>query len=412
MQKTSSTLLALLVFLICGIREPFSQEQEVKVKLGIDVLIEKNIGLLKGKRVGLITNQTGVNHRLEATVDLLHKHPKIRLVALFGPEHGLRGMIEAGQNIPSSRDKHTGLPIYSLYGSKKRPTEEMLRGLDTLIFDIQDIGVRWYTYISTMALAMEEAGKRQIEFIVLDRPNPLGGLLIEGPILNPNLKSFLGLYPTTAVHGMTIGELANLYKGEKKLPVKLQVIRMEGWNRSMTWDDTGLTWVPTSPWIPTAETAMLYPGTGFLGETGLVSIGIGYTLPFQIVGAPWISSHKLATEMRKKNLPGVVFRPFFFEPFFGKFHGKKCQGVQIHIVDSHKVMPLATAMHLLQTITEHYPKKFKSLFTESRRKSLDRHMGRKISSSLWKGQRADDILKSWEKEVKKFREERKKYLLY
>lgn len=381
--------------------------------LGIDVLIKQEINFLKGRRIGLITNQTGCNHKLRPTIDLLYEHPDVKLVALFSPEHGLRGMISAGQHVAASHDTHTGLPVYSLYGKTRRPTDKMLRGLDTLVFDIQDIGVRWYTYISTMALAMEEAGKRKIEFIVLDRPNPLGGLKIEGPILDTRLKSFVGMYRVPVVHGMTVGELAKFYQGEQKLPVKLRVVRMEGWERRMVWNDTGLTWVPTSPWIPASQTTLLYPGMGLIGETGLVSIGIGTCLPFEIAGAPWMSSYTVAGKLNEKHLPGVIFRPFFFEPFFGKFHGKKCGGVHIHVVDNHKFMPLTTALYLLETIREVYPQRFTSSFTRERKKSFDKHLGTgKISLALERGEIIDTVLEGWKRNIKKFREKRKKYLLY
>jgi len=288
----------------------------------------------------------------------------------------------------------------------------MLRGVDVLIFDIQDIGVRWYTYISTIAYAMEEASKREKEFIVLDRPNPLGGLNIEGPILDPKLKSFVGLYPIPVIHGMTIGELAKLYKDEKKMRLELRVIPMEGWQRSMVWSDTGLTWIPTSPWIPTAETALTYPGMGLLGETGLVSIGIGYTLPFQMAGAPWMSKYTLAKKMNEKNLPGVVFRPCSFQPFFGKFRREACEGIQIHVVDSRKFKPLAAAMYLIEAMRELYPQRFHSSFNEERRKGFDTHLGRSISSELKAGRNVESILENWEKETEDFRKKREKYLLY
>ncbi len=404
--------LGILLFLLFSFPGKASAEKG-NVKLGIDVLLEKKIGILRDKRIGLITNHTGCNSKLLSTVDLLHKHPEVNLTALFAPEHGLRGMTEAGESVPSSSDKYTGLPVHSLYGGKKRPTDKMLRGLDALVFDIQDIGVRWYTYISTLALAMEEAGKKGIEFIVLDRPNPLGGLKIEGPILNARQKSFLGLYPVPVVHGMTVGELAKFYKGEFNLPVNLKIIQMEGWNRSMVWDDTGLNWIPTSPWIPTPESALGYPGTGLIGETGLISIGIGYTTPFQIVGAPWISSYALAEKMNEKNLPGVIFRPFFFEPFWGKFHGEKCEGVHIHIVDKAAFMPLSTALHLLEAIRDLYPQRFASVFNQKRKRSFDRYLGvTTISETLKKGEKIKPILNSWEEKIEKFKEKRKKYLLY
>jgi uncharacterized protein YbbC (DUF1343 family) len=389
------------------------KNKQDRVKLGIDVLLEKKIGILQGKKIGLITNHTGCNSKLLSTIDLLHKHPEVNLTALFAPEHGLRGMTEAGESISSYRDKYTGLPVHSLYGRTKRPTDEMLRGLDALVFDIQDIGVRWYTYISTLAIAMESAGKKGIEFIVLDRPNPLGGLKIEGPILDKHQKSFVGFYPIPVVYGMTVGELAKFYKGEFNLPVNLKIIQMEGWNRSMVWDDTGLSWIPTSPWIPTSESAMVYPGIGLIGETGLISIGIGYTTPFQIAGAPWISSYALAEKMNEKNLPGAIFRPSSFEPFWGKFHGEKCEGVHVHIVDKSAFMPLSTALHLLEAIRNLYPQRFASVFNRKRRKSFDRYLGvTTVSEALKKGEKIEPIINTWEEEIEKFREKRKKYLLY
>ena len=408
-----TTMIKVALFLLVGFPCNVLNEEEVRVKLGIDVLLEKNIGILRGKQVGLITNQTGCSSKLTSTIDLLHKHPEVNLVALFSPEHGLRGAVKAGSAVPSVRDKYTGIIVHSLYGKTKRPTDKMLRGVDTLIFDIQDIGVRWYTYISTLSIAMESAGEKGIEFIVLDRPNPLGGLKMEGPVLNKHQKSFIGRYPIPVVHGMTVGELAKFYKAEFKLPVKLKIIQMEGWNRSMVWSDTGLTWVPTSPWIPTVESTLTYPGMGLIGEAGLVSIGIGYTLPFQVAGAPWISSYTLAEKMNRKNLPGVIFRPFFFEPFFGKFGKKECEGIHIHVVDSHKFMPLATALHLLEAIRDLYPHQFSSGFNQKRRETINRYLGTDaISETLQKGEKVEPILKSWEEELKKFGKKRKKYLLY
>ncbi len=402
MHNAIISLLLLPFFTVLLCPTEISPQNTPRVKTGVDVLIEKNINLLKNKRIGLITNQTGRSSELVPTADLLLKHG-VNLVVLFAPEHGLRGTIPAGKQVSTSVDSHTGLPVYSLYGGHKRPTSEMLRGLDVLIFDIQDIGVRWYTYISTMALAMEEAAKRNIEFIVLDRPNPLGGLKMEGPVLNPETKSFVGLYPVPVVHGMTIGELAKLYRGEENLHVKLTVVRMEGWNRSMVWGDTGLKWVPTSPQIPTVESAFSYPGMGLIGEMGVVSVGVGYTLPFQVAGASWISSHKLTKKMNNKKLPGVIFR---------QFRKQKCEGIQIHLTDRKKYMPLKTAMYLIEAIRELYPHEFSSSFTGKRRKSFDRYLGDKISSELIKVGKAAPILKRWQKEINEFKEKRKKYLIY
>lgn len=396
--------LGILLPLLCSFPTTAYNEQ-AGTKLGIDILLEKKIDVLKGKSIGLITNQTGCNSELLSTIDLLHKHPELNLIALFAPEHGIRGEIKAGQSIQSCHDKRTGLPVYSLYGKTKRPTDKMLRGIDVLLFDIQDIGVRWYTYISTMAIAMEEAGKRGIEFIVLDRPNPFGGLKIEGPVLGKHQRSFIGRYPIPVVHGMTAGELALFYQGEFKVPVTLEVVLMEGWNRSMVWNDTGLTWIPTSPNIPTLESAFVYPGMGLVGETGLVSIGIGSTLPFQIASAPWISPQVLAKQMNDKHLPGVIFELVSISA--GR---KKRTGVHIQVTDSRGFMPLSTALHLLEAIRNLYPDRFISFFKQN---NFDKYLGSSaMSKALKKGENIEPVLQEWQQEIEKFREKRKQYLLY
>lgn len=296
-----------------------------KVKVGSEVLLtEEYIPLLKGKRIGLVTNHTAMDSSMRFTVDKLKTYARLhgfRITALFGPEHGLQGLAHAGDSVDDDVDPD-GIPIYSLHGKNVRPNDAMLKNVDILIFEIQDIGSRSYTYLSTLFYVMEEAAKRKIPLIVLDRPNPINGLIVDGPMLEEGRRSIVGYVNVPYCHGMTIGELAKLYNSEYKIGCKLTVIPMEGWTRKMTFSDTGLTWIPTSPNIPEATTAYFYPTTGILGELTLVNIGVGYTLPFKLVGAPWIDADQFASVMNKQNLPGVSFKPFHYRPFFGKFARK------------------------------------------------------------------------------------------
>ena len=283
---------------------------KVTVKPGIDVLRSRGFDILKGKRVGLITNPTGVSSDLEQTVDILHSAPGVKLVALFGPEHGVRGDAEGGKIVDSFNDSQTGLPVYSLYGKTRKPTKDMLRGIDVLVYDIQDIGVRSYTYISTLGLAMEAAAENNVTFVVLDRPDPLTGVRVEGPMLDQKYKSFIGAYRIPYVYGMTAGELAEMINMEGWLEngvkCKLVVVPMEGWKRSMWWDETGLPWVPTSPHIPHASTPQFYVMTGLLGELGTANQGVGYTMPFELVGASWVNGNKLADYLNSRGLASFL----------------------------------------------------------------------------------------------------------
>ena len=318
-----------------------------RVKTGIEVLRDDGFHALQGKRVGLLTNQTGVDAELNSTIDILHSANGVDLAVLFAPEHGVRGDIAAGASVANQRDARTGLRIYSLYGSTKKPTREMLAGLDALVYDIQDIGCRSYTFISTMGKAMEACADNGVEFIVLDRPNPLGGKRVEGPMtVEEDCRSFVSEYSIPYVYGLTAGELA-LWINKTRLGGKcrLKVIEMEGWNRSMTFDRTGLPWIPTSPNIPTAETAIFYPATGIMGELGSVSIGANFTMPFRVAVSESIDAQQLAAKLNDAAIPGVRFRPVYLQP-----SGKRQQGVQIYIIDPEKANLTAIQFYILRAL--------------------------------------------------------------
>ncbi len=384
---------------------------EMPIKLGIDVLIEKRLDLVVGKRVGLITNPSGVNREMVPTVTVLFNNKDVNLTKLFGPEHGIRGDVPAGEYVTNYRDDKTSLPVYSLYGSTRRPTQEMLENLDVLIFDIQDLGVRPYTYIYTMAYAMEAAAEYDIEFIVLDRPNPLGGNLVDGNILEPEFKSFIGLYPIPYVHGMTVGEIAWFFNSEFGINADLKVVPMEGWNRSTTFNKTGLNWVPTSPHIPLAETVPYYATTGLIGELGTISVGVGYTMPFMLTGNPDIDAFELADELNMRKLPGVIFRPMHWRQFYGAFKDKQVGGVQIVVSDMAVYMPYSTGIHILGAIKKLYPDK--DYFPDDRSSGFNRASGTStIFKRLKAGVPSDVIVASYQAELGAFMELRAGYLLY
>ena len=311
------------------------------VLTGIDVLTQQHFKCLQGKRVGLITNPTGVNANLVSTIDVLKAAPGVNLVALYGPEHGVRGDIHAGDKVETARDAKTGLPVFSLYGKTRKPTPEMLKDVDVLVYDIQDIGCRSFTFISTMGLAMEAAAENDKEFVVLDRPNPLGGLKIEGNITDDDCMSFVSQFKIPYIYGLTCGELARMLNDEGMLKggvrCKLTVVKMKNWKRSMGYADTGLQWIASSPHIPQAVTAYYYPTSGILGELGYVSIGVGYTIPFQMFAAPWIDAVQLADAMNAHQMQGVTFRPIYLKPFYSVGKGELLQGVQMHITNFQRV---------------------------------------------------------------------------
>lgn len=355
MRKT----LSFWIYLTCLI--VIFQTLEGSVSPGIDVLLAgEQISLLRGKRIGILTNHTGVNSKMEKTVTLLMQRAKqegFEITALFSPEHGLEGLHRAEQLVPDSKLSHT-LPLFSLYGNTRRPTKEMLDKVDLIIYDIQDIGSRSYTYTSTLFYMMEEAAKWGKEVLVLDRPNPINGLTIDGPLLDHQWRSLVGYINVPYCHGMTVGELARFFNQEYKVGCNLKVIPMHGWHRTMTFADTGLPWIPTSPQIPEATTAWYYPMTGILGELQFVSIGVGYTLPFKLVGAPWIDADHFALELNKQKFPGVRFYPYHFKPFFGRFAHQECHGVLICVEDLRTLLPVSTQYLIIGLLKSLYPEKF------------------------------------------------------
>ena len=407
--------LALLFAFLCT-AEAFGQIPSVTT--GIEVLRDELFAPLKGKRVGLITNPTGVDSRLRSTVDILKSAPGVNLVALFGPEHGVRGDHAAGDRVDSYTDKETGLPVYSLYGKTRKATPEMLKGIDVLVYDIQDIGCRSYTFISTMGLAMEAAGENRIPFVVLDRPNPLGGLRLEGNPVEKGFESFVSQYPVPYVYGLTCGELARYLNDEGLFAggvrCSLTVIPMKGWKRSMAFTETGLPWVPTSPHIPEAHSPEYYVCSGIMGELGVISEGVGYTVPFQIFAAEWIDPKMIADKLNELGLPGVLFRPTMFNPFYGKFKDKELHGVQVHIAHSSPVNLMSIQFFFMQVNNELYPEKNPfALADPGRLKSFDRVAGSDSVRLLFtKRMMYEDVKPFLEKGLDGFKEKAKKYMLY
>lgn len=389
--------------------------EKPRITLGNEVLLQDHLDWVKGKRVGLITNPSGVNSQLISVIDVLMEHPEVNLVALYGPEHGVRGDVIGGERIVDSTDERTGLPVYSLYGSTREPTEEFLKGVDVLLFDIQDIGSRSYTYISTMAAAMKGAAKHGKEFIVLDRPNPLGGEMVEGNILDPEFSSFIGYYPIPYIHGMTIGELALLFNEHFEIGCDLKVSKMKGWTRDMLFPETGLSWINTSPHIPEADTAVFYNITGIFGELNGVNIGVGYTAPFKLVGAPWIDAQEFSDYLNGLKLPGMQFTPVYYKPYYYHFQGEDCQGVRIYLMDTSKVRPCHVGIHIMTALRDLYPDQFNFEIPENKRRidMFDKACGTdQVRKDFTAGLSAEKIIKNWESNLGPFIQIRKKYLIY
>lgn len=388
-----------------------------QVLTGLDRLVQSDFQLLKGKRVGLITNATGVDRRLQSIVDLFFESDNVDLVALFGPEHGVRGEYTAGEYVESYTDVRTGLPVYSLYGATRKPTPEMLDGIDVLVYDIQDIGVRSYTYISTMGLAMEAAAEKGIGFIVLDRPNPLGGRKIEGNIVEKEYISFVGRFPIPYVYALTSGELARMINGEGWLKngkkADLYVMPMTGWNRDMTFGDTGLEWVPTSPHIPHRDSAIYYAATGILGELHYINNGVGYTTPFRTFAAEWIDSHELSERMNSLGLDGVAFRPVSYRPFYGSNRGNVLHGVHIHVTDYRLVNLVSLQYLFLEVHHDLYPDRNPFDHSEHRHAMFDRVVGTsKVRELFTERMMFEDIEAFLNKDIESFRKFSEQYYLY
>jgi len=405
-----------IVLNLIAIALAFSQQS--RVKIGAEILIEKHLDLIKGKKIGIVTNHTGILPDGRHIVDVLNGIEGVKIVALFGPEHGIRGEVPDGKSISHGVDAKTGIPVFSLYGEVKKPTEEMLKDIDVLIFDIQDVGARFYTYISTMSYCMEACAEMGKKFIVLDRPNPIRGVYVDGPILEPRFKSFVGLHPIPVAHGMTVGELAKMFNDEgwleNAVKADLTVVKMENYSRRMWFDQTGLPWVKPSPNMMTLKTAIVYTATCFIEGTN-VSEGRGTQHPFEWIGAPWIDGEKLAKELNLYKLPGVKFEPISFTPtdiekvtVDPKYEGEKCGGVYLNVYDREKFEPVKVGVYILYALRKLYPDKFKW-----RTAGQDRLWGTdKVRLMIDEGKNPDEIIKTWEDDVKKFLSIRQKYLLY
>jgi uncharacterized protein YbbC (DUF1343 family) len=381
------------------------------VQSGLEVFLNNDLPQLSGQRVGLITNYTGVDRHLQSTADLLFADKRIRLRALFGPEHGILGNAQDGIEVDGSVDPRTGLPVYSLFGKSLRPTAESLKGLGALIFDIQDVGARYYTYIATMAYAQEAADTAGLAFVVFDRPNPITGIHVEGNILDPNFASFVGVDTIPTRHGMTVGELARFFAAKHGWSEPI-VIPMQAWQRQMWFDETRLPWIQPSPNLPTLDTAILYPGTCLIEGTNL-SEGRGTTRPFELLGAPWLDPFKLAEELEQRSLPGVAFRPAYFTPTSSKHKHSLCAGVQVHIVNRDLIRPVELGLHLLHTVRKLNPDAFAWNKDRNGVYSIDRLLGSDQSRlALETGAEVSDITAGWSEQTARFKELRRPFLLY
>ena len=389
------------------------------VKPGIEVLRDRGFEGLKGKRVGLITNPTGVDNNLRSTIDILHEAPGVTLVGLYAPEHGVRGDVHAGDHVDNMTDPATGVTVYSIYGKNRKPTAEMLKDVDVLVYDIQDIGCRSYTFISTMGLAMEACAELDKEFMVLDRPNPVGGNKVEGNLVEDSCISFVSQFAIPYLYGLTPGELA-MYLNDKGMigdkKVKLTVVPMDGWHRNMTFAQTGMPWVLPSPHIPNPEAAVLYPVSGILGELGYVNIGVGYTMPFKLFCAPWTNAEELARRLNGLALPGVMFRPIHIKPFYSVYKGENIQGVEVYVTDAEAAPLSLIQFYVMQEMADMNPDK--ATFKEGNADPGRFNMFDKVSGSkeirrrFSRRHKVADIIDYWNKDAAAFKEASAPYYLY
>jgi uncharacterized protein YbbC (DUF1343 family) len=401
--RVSSILFFVLSVFICVHPWSLVSVSAAQTLTGIDVLEAQKFAPLAGKRVGLITNQTGIDRNRRSTIDLLAHAPGVKLVALFSPEHGIRGTFDA--RVSSTTDGATGLPVYSLYGETERPTDAMLAGLDALVFDIQDAGVRFYTYITTMGYAMEAAAAHHIAFYVLDRPDPLGGERIEGPMLDRDRTNFVGYFPMPVRMAMTLGEMAQMFNAEEKIGCDLHVIRMQNWQRQMWFSDTGLPWVNPSPNLRSPEAGILYPGLEIL-QAGGVSVGRGTSHPFELLGAPWIRGAEFAAFLNRRAIPGVRFEPEKFTPDSGLYKGELCEGVRVILADRDALRAMRMGIEIASALGKLYPGKFETA------KMIELVGNAETIKQLMEGGDPSAIVASWNKDLEAFSKVRAKYLLY
>jgi len=396
---------------------------EPVVKAGVEVLRDRGFEGLVGRKVGLVTNPSGVDRNLNSTIDILYNAPGVELVALYGPEHGVRGDVYAGGKVSDSVDEATGLPVYSIYGSTRKPTPQMLEGIDVMVYDIQDVGARSYTFISSLGLVMEACAEKGIEVMVLDRPNPLGGNKIEGCYVEQPFNSFVSQYKIPYIYGLTVGELAMLINEEglnrgqlgNQAPSKcdLTVIPMEGWTRDMLYEDTGLPWVLPSPNIPFSDSSKYYVSSGICGELyGFLNIGVGYTLPFQVFGATWIDPVALKEKLDSYRLPGISFRTIWYQPISGSLKGQLVGGVQFFFTDYEKARLTELQFHVMQALAELYPDK-KAFEVATGVGLFDKVCGSDyIRKEFMRNYNFSDIKEYWRKDEKHFRDLSQKYHLY
>ena len=385
-------------------RSSYTYRASPRTQTGIEVLEQERFAALRGKRVGLITNQTGVDSQGWRTIDLLAKAPGVKLVALFSPEHGLAGNVDA-EVVANSSDRATQLQVYSLYGETRRPTPETLKGIDALVFDVQDAGVRFYTYITTMAYAMEAAAKNRISFFVLDRPDPLGGEVIEGPLLDRERTSFVAYFPMPVRYAMTMGELAQMFNAENKIGADLHVIAVKNWRRAETYDQTGLAWIAPSPNLRMVNEAFLYPGLEIL-QAGGMSVGRGTDAPFEILGAPWIRAGDFAAALNTQKIPGVSFAPAQFTPTEDPYKGQLCEGVTINLNDRTQLRSMLMGLTIADVLRRLYGEQFQV------QKVIELLGSQATVERLARGDDPAQIVAGWASDLDQFRLMRAKYLLY
>jgi len=412
MKKTLIIFLSLLLALVPA---------GAQVVPGIEVLEQDGFSILRGKRVGLVTNPSGVARNLRSTIDILYDAPEVNLVALFGPEHGVRGDAYAGDHVSGGKDARTGLPVYSLYGPTREPAPDMLKGIDVMVYDIQDVGVRCYTFISTLGLVMRACAKADVEVVVLDRPNPLGGKKVEGPLVQEGYFSFVSQYPIPYIYGLTPGEVAmmineeGMNRGQKgdlePLKCRLRVVPMRGWNRWMHYEDTGLPWVLPSPNIPSVRSAHCYPASGIGGEFGYLNIGVGYTIPFETFAAEWIDADALKALLDSYHIPGTAFRTIHYKPLAGSLQGKLVHGVQFFFTDYEAAPVTLVQFYVMQAVNELYPE-HNPLPLKSTR-MLDIISGTDYVRTVFgKRFKVSDIVDFWTKDIEHYKTVSQKYYLY